>query len=86
VLARTTGVFSLEDLSTGFDRFNGAEALVAYAESAVAAEILCERLGPNLGVFLQMLGNGHTPDQALSTLNVAPETFHAEWRKRIGIR
>ena len=85
-LAQTSEVFALEDLSEGFDHLNGAEALVAYAESAVAAEILCERLGPNLGVFVQMVGSGHTPDQALSTLNVRPEAFHAEWRKRIGIR
>jgi tetratricopeptide repeat protein len=85
-LAQTSEVFALEDLTDGFDHLNGAEALVAYAESAVAAEILCERLGPNLGVFVQMLGSGHTPDQALSTLNVRPEAFHAEWRKRIGVR
>jgi hypothetical protein len=52
----------------------------------VAAEILCERLGPNLGVFVQMVGSGHTPDQALSTLNVLPEAFRAEWRKRLGVR
>ena len=85
-LTQTSEVFALEDLSEGFDHLNGTEALVAYAESAVAAEILCERLGPNLGVFVQLVGSGHTPDQALSTLNVRPEAFHAEWRKRIGIR
>ena len=86
VLGKTSEVFSLEDLEHGFDHLNGEEATVAYAESAVAAEILVERLGPNLGVFLQMLGNGHTTDQALSTLNVRPEAFHAEWRKRVGLR
>ena len=85
-LARTSEVFALADLSDGFDHLNGAQALIAYAESAVAAEILCERLGPNLGIFVQMVGSGHTPDQALSTLNVRPEAFHAEWRQRIGIR
>jgi tetratricopeptide (TPR) repeat protein len=86
VLARTAEVFPLEDLASGFGELNGEDALVAYAESAVAAEILVERLGPNLGVFLQMLGNGHTTDQALGTLNVRPESFYAEWRKRIGVR
>ena len=85
-LAQTSEVFTLEDLSGGFDHLNGAEARVAYAESAVAAEILCESLGPNLGVFVQLVGSGHTPDQALSTLNVRPEAFHAEWRRRIGVR
>jgi tetratricopeptide (TPR) repeat protein len=85
-LAPPTEVFPLEDLSAGFAHLNGGEALVAYAESAVAAEILCERLEPNLGVFLQLVGSGHTPDQALSTVNVRPEQFHQEWRKRIGVR
>jgi hypothetical protein len=82
----TTELFPLEDLDGGFGQMNGADALVAYAESAVAAEILCDRLGPNLGLFLQMLGSGHTVDQALGTLNVRPEAFQAEWRKRLGVR
>jgi tetratricopeptide (TPR) repeat protein len=86
VLARTSEVFTLEDLSEGFAHLDGRDALVAYAESAVAARILVERLGPNLGVFLQMVGNGQTVDQTLSTLNVRPEAFHAEWRKRVGLR
>jgi hypothetical protein len=85
VLGQTEEVFALEDLTSGFGHLSGAEALVAYAESAVAAEILVERLGPNLGVFLQMVGNGHTADQAMSTLNVRPEAFHAEWRRRVGL-
>jgi tetratricopeptide (TPR) repeat protein len=86
VLSKATEVFALSDLDGGFGHLNGAEASIAYAESAIAAEILVERLGPNLGVFLQMVGNGHTPDQALSTLNVRPESFHAEWRKRVGLK
>ena len=85
VLAQTSEVFALDDLSAGFGHLNGPDALVAYAESALAAEILVDRLGPNLGVFLQMVGNGHTADQAMSTLNVRPEAFHAEWRKRVGL-
>ena len=86
VLAGTREVFPLEDLANGFAHLDGREAMVAYAESAVAAEILTERLGPNLGLFLQMVGAGHTVDQALGTLNVPPDTFHAEWRKRVGLR
>lgn len=86
VLAQAPAVFALEDLADGFSHLNGASALLAYAESAVAADILVERLGPNLGVFLQMVGNGHTPDQALGNLNVRPEDFHAEWRRRVGLR
>ena len=86
VLAQTGEVFPLEDLSDGFGHLNGREALVAYAESAVAAQVLIDRLGPNLGVFLQMVGGGHTVDQALSTLNVQPDVFYADWRKRVGVR
>ena len=76
----------IEDLANGFDELDGATALVAYAESLVAGQLLCEKLGPNVGTFLQMLGSGHTVDQALSTHNVPPETFYAEWRKRIGAK
>ena len=45
-----------------------------------------ERVGPNLGIVRQMLGTGHTVNQALSTLDIRPEDFQAEWRKRIGMR
>ena len=83
VLRQSGSRIALEDLEDGFGDLDGPTALLAYAESAVAAEILCERLGPNLGPFLQMLGSGHTVDQALSTFNVPPDAFHAEWQRRI---
>lgn len=86
VIGQASELIALEDLEEGFGDLDGPTALLAYAESAVAAEILCERLGPNLGPFLQMLGSGHSVDQALSTLNVQPDTFHAEWRRRVGAR
>jgi hypothetical protein len=86
VLRRADGRIPIEDLADGFDRFDGGTALVAYAESLLAGQLLCERLGSNLGPFLQMLGNGHGVDQALSTHNVQPDTFYAEWRRRIGAR
>jgi len=86
VLRRAEGRISIEDLSEGFGQFDGSTALVAYAESLVAGQLLCERLGGNLGPFLQMLGRGHTVDQALSTHNVQPEAFYAEWRRRIGMK
>jgi tetratricopeptide (TPR) repeat protein len=86
VLRRADGRISIEDLSDGFGQFDGGTALVAYAESLVAGQLLCERLGGNLGPFLQMLGSGHTVDQALSTHNVQPEAFYAEWRRRIGMK
>jgi tetratricopeptide (TPR) repeat protein len=85
ILRTTNAIVPLEDLAGGFGHLDGPTAALAYAESLVAAEILCERLGPNLGVFLQMLGSGHTVDQALSTVNVPPDVFHAEWRRRVGL-
>jgi tetratricopeptide (TPR) repeat protein len=86
VLRAANGRIPLEDLADGFERFDGDTAVVAYAESLVAGQLLCERLGPHVGTFLQMLGSGHTVDQALSTLNVQPETFYADWRRRIGVK
>ena len=86
VLSRTDEVFPLEDLSQGFGHLDGRDALVAYAESALAAQILVERVGPNLGVFLQMVGGGHTVDQALAAVNVRPDQFYAEWRRRVGLK
>ncbi|MBA2305250.1 MAG: tetratricopeptide repeat protein [Acidobacteria bacterium] len=76
----------LEDMVEGFGGFDGPTALLAYAESQVAAELLVERLKPHVGAFLQLLGNGHTVDQALSRHGVPPETFYAEWRRRVGVR
>jgi tetratricopeptide (TPR) repeat protein len=83
VLRRADGRIPITDLADGFDRFDGGTALVAYAESLLAGQLLCERLGANLGPFLQMLGSGHTVDQALSTHNVQPDAFYAEWQRRI---
>lgn len=76
----------LEDLVEGFTGFDGPTAALAYAESHAAAELLVERLQPHVGAFLQLLGNGHTVDQALSRHGVEPEAFYAEWRRRVGIR
>lgn len=83
-LRETRRRITLEQLGHGFDRLGEAMVIVAYAESAVAGQLLIERLGPNLTLFLQMLGSGHTVHQALSTLDVRPEEFEAEWRRRIG--
>jgi hypothetical protein len=86
LIRASDSIIPLEDLTEGFGNLDGSTALLAYAESVVAAQLLCERLGPNLGVFLQMLGGGHTVDQALSTLDVRPEAFQAEWRRRVGLK
>ena len=85
VLKAANGRIPLEDLVEGFTGFDSGSATVAYAESQIAAQLLCERLGTRVGPFLQMLGNGHTVDQALSNHAVQPETFYAEWRRRVGL-
>jgi hypothetical protein len=86
VLRAATGHIQRADLANGFDRFDAESALVAYAESLAAGRLLCERLGPTVGTFPRMLGSGHTVHQALSTLDVPPDTFYAEWRRRIGLK
>lgn len=75
----------LEELVEGFGGLDGATALIAYAQSQIGAQLLYERVSPHAGSFLQLLGNGHTVDQALSRHGVQPEAFYAEWRRRIGM-
>jgi hypothetical protein len=85
-LTRSKSRITLDQLAGGFEQLDSALVNLAYAESAVAGELLIERLGPNLGIFIQMLGAGHTVPQALSILDVRPEEFDAEWRRRIGVK
>ncbi len=86
VLHRAGTVVPLADLANGFSGLDEQQALVAYAESAVAAEILCAKLGSNIGGFLQMVGNGSAVDDALLAFQVQPDAFHSEWRRRVGLR
>lgn len=85
-IAMTREIIPLEDLQEPFGDLDSHFALLAYAESAVAAKLLLERLGPNAGLFLQMVGGGSSVDDALRTLNVEPASFHAEWRRRVGLK
>lgn len=86
VIHRASRVIPLDDLTKGFSGLDEQEALVAYAESAVAAEILCAKLGSNIGPFLKMIGNGSSVDEALLAFQVQPNAFHSEWGRRVGIR
>jgi hypothetical protein len=86
ILKQANGRIPLEDLMEGFGGFDSDSALVAYAQSYMAAELLCEKLNPHVGAFLQLLGNGHTVDQALSRHGVQPEAFYTEWKRRVGIK
>ncbi len=76
----------LATLVNGFSGLDEQGALVAYAESAIAAEILCTQLGSNIGAFLKVIGNGSSLDQALLEFHVQPNAFHAEWRRRVGLQ
>jgi hypothetical protein len=86
VIRDAATLLPLEDLIGGFSRLDEENALVAYAESAIAAEILCAQLGTNIGRFLQMVGNGSAVDEALLEFHVQPNAFQSEWRRRVGVR
>jgi hypothetical protein len=86
VIRNATTLLPLEDLIGGFSGLDEQNALVAYAESAIAAEILCDQLGANVGRFLQMVGNGSAVDEALLEFHLQPNAFQSEWRRRVGAR
>ena len=85
-IRRATTIMPLDTLAQGFSGLDDQGALVAYAESAIAAEILCAELGANIGPFLQTIGKGDSLDQALLEFHVQPNAFHSEWRRRVGLR
>jgi tetratricopeptide (TPR) repeat protein len=72
----------LSQLEEGFGRFDGNEALLAYAESVVAAKVLVERLGPNFPVFLQYVGNGTSVEQSLLLFNLTYADIEQAWARR----
>ena len=86
VLRRASERHTLDALDRGFDGFDEQAALVAYAESATAVEILHGRLGSNLGAFLKLVGSGASLDRALLEFQFQPDAFHAEWRRRVGLQ
>ena len=81
---RTAPAFiPLENLDDGFLTSNGTIAGLAYAESFVATRVLVRRLGPNLPVFLQYVGNGTTLDQALLLFDINPADVEREWQQQM---
>ena len=86
ILQSASVVIPLESLTSGFMGLDEQRAPIAYAESAIAAEILCNQLGPNLGAFVQSVGSGASLDQALLDYQVQPNAFHSEWNRRVGTR
>ena len=86
VLRGTTTRLPFEALTAGFSGLDEETAAVAYAQSAIAAEILHSRLGSNISGFVKLVGDGTTLDRALLEYHFQPEAFHAEWRRRVGLQ
>ena len=76
----TIPLASLDERFAGLD---GSDALVAYAESFVAARVLVRRLGANLPVFLQYLSNGTSFEQALLLFDIKAADVEREWTHQI---
>jgi tetratricopeptide (TPR) repeat protein len=86
VLHKAAQLHTLEALDRGFAGLDEQSALVAYAQSATAADILHGRLGSNIGPFLKLVGDGTPLDRALLEFQFQPDAFHAEWRRRVGLQ
>ena len=81
-LRTSSSVIPLGKLEESFGRLEGSDAMLAYAESWVAARVLVERLGPNFPVFLQYVGNGTSVEQALLLFNITEADIQREWTRR----
>ena len=85
-LRQASSIVPLDTLDRGFSGLDERAAIAAYAESAIAAEILAAKLGSNVGAFLKLVGSGTPVDTALLEFQVQPNAFHAEWRRRVGLQ
>ena len=85
-LRQAGSIVPLDALTGGFSGLDERAAVGAYAESAIAAEILAAKLGSNVGAFLKLVGSGTPVDSALLEFQVQPNAFHAEWRRRVGLQ
>ncbi len=81
-LRAAPAIIPLARLEESFGHLDGEQAVIAYAESMVAARVLVERLGQNFPVFLQYIGNGTTVEQALLLFNLSPADIEREWTLR----
>jgi len=72
----------LASLDNAFRTADGADAVLAYAQSYIGARVLAERLGANFPVFLQYVSNGTPLDQALLVFNVTPKDVEREWARQ----
>lgn len=77
------GVIPIAALEGGFSRFNAAQALLAYTQSLVMADVLMQRIGPRMGIFLQSLDRGQSLDQSLRMFDLSSAQFSSELAARI---
>jgi predicted TPR repeat methyltransferase len=76
-LRTASALIPLSTLEQGFGQLDGNDALLAYAESWLAARVLVERLGANFPVFLQYVGNGTSVEQALLLFNITAQDLQS---------
>ena len=82
--AQATGlVIPLSQLEDGFERFNAAQARVAYDQSLVAADLLARTVGTRMAALLRALGRGQTFNQAMSAVGVRASDFEEQLRRRL---
>ena len=81
-LARATRVIPLAALEDGFTGLDAASADLAYAESAAAARVVVNRLGPNLSALLQSIGSADSVDTALAVFGFTTADLDTAIRAR----
>ena len=86
-LARAQVMVPLRALEEGFSRLETKQAMVAYEESAVAADALLARISPQgLATLLADLDGGERIDQAVERFGFTLAAFEADLAKRLNIR
>ena len=81
-LRRAPRLLSLAALENGFGSMDEGGAALAYAQSAAAARVLINRLGPNLSVFLLSLPDAASVDDALATFGFTTADLETATRAR----
>jgi Tetratricopeptide repeat len=77
----------LRALQGGFSSLNSLQAAVVYEESAVAADALLARIGPQgLGALLGDLDGGQPIDQAVERFGFTFAEFESQLTKRLNVR
>ncbi|MES1255838.1 MAG: tetratricopeptide repeat protein [Acidobacteriota bacterium] len=82
-LRRSTAPIPFSQLQGSFGQFSDAQAVQAYDESLIAADVLVRMLGPQVGVLLQGLGDGQSFEQALRRVGVQPADFESQFAERL---